>query len=120
MNGRVRSVGVTTVIFGAVPFPFTVNVASVIESETRVTVTVQLLSPVEVALVLPDASFALDDCAPVYEVLLPAIPAEVPRVAVMDAVFLGAAGEVARIKIGEQEYEVALAQTLQDRKVVTR
>jgi hypothetical protein len=40
--------------------------------------------------------------------------------AVIDAVFLGAAGEVARLKIGEQEFEVALAQTLQDRKVITR
>lgn len=39
---------------------------------------------------------------------------------VMDAVFVGAKGEQARIKIGEQEYEVALSQTLQDRKVVSR
>ncbi|MGD9688977.1 MAG: hypothetical protein AB7K52_01515 [Phycisphaerales bacterium] len=39
---------------------------------------------------------------------------------VMDAVFVGSHGEGARLRIGNQEYEIALSQTLQDRRVVNR
>lgn len=39
-------------------------------------VTVKVLSPVAVALVLPEASLVLPDCAPLYEVLLPPMTGE--------------------------------------------
>ncbi len=40
--------------------------------------------------------------------------------AVLDAVFVGSSGENVRLKIGDQEFEVGLAQTLQERRVVSR
>jgi hypothetical protein len=46
LNCRVRLIGASTVICGATPLPFTVNVASVMSSDTRFTVAMQLLSPV--------------------------------------------------------------------------
>lgn len=39
---------------------------------------------------------------------------------VMDAEFLGATGEVARVKVGEQEFEVSLNQTLGERRAIGR
>lgn len=43
-----------------------------------------------------------------------------PGQQVLDATFVGASGEEARLRIGEQEFVVALAQTLEERRAVSR